>query len=150
MIIKSLDWPYQMSRCCNTDILSSHSPPSAASLCSLTRVFFFFLLGVCNPGQHSVRLTALVVLCKTQPRGRDVTPIEGEAQGTLCVCVCTHSDVYPWCLFNPVCSSAGGRLSRSTMTHSSTHVYARSVKRTQMWRREHVEDKIQHCLFTCL
>lgn len=38
----------------------------------------------CNPNQRQVRLTALVVLCKTDPRGWDTTPREGEAQGTEC------------------------------------------------------------------
>ena len=98
-------------------MLSSPGPPSAASLCSLTR--FFFCRGVQSR-------PTLVVLCKTQPRGRDVTPIEGEAQGTMCVC--THSDVYPWCLFfsffffNPVCSSAGGRPSCSLAAHNDTQL----------------------------
>ena len=128
-------------------MLSSPGPPSAASLCSLTR--FFFCRGVQSR-------PTLVVLCKTQPRGRDVTPIEGEAQGTMCVC--THSDVYPWCLFFfffltrfvPAQEADRAAASQHTMTHSSAHVYAPSVKRTQMCRREHVEDKTQSCRFACL
>lgn len=54
----------------------------------------------CNPNQRQVRLTALVVLCKTDPRGWDTTPGEGEAQGTECTYAFVLQVVYQlWFLF---------------------------------------------------
>ena len=53
---------------------------------------------VCNPGLRFVPLAALVVLCKTQSRGRDVTPNEGEAPGTVCR-LCVEFTLFICCAF---------------------------------------------------
>lgn len=68
-----------------------------------------------------------MVLCKTDPRGWDTTPGEGEAQGTECTYAFVLQVVYQLrFLFvleadrAPACSEE----SRSAVTHNSAHIYA--------------------------